>query len=63
MREIATALGIGAATVRRAIALLIKTGHVVVVRRGTGGTYRTRYRLVGVGVPREHDDDLLSLAG
>lgn len=62
LRDIGDAIGVGMNTASRAVKHWIRSGRVVVVRKGTGGSYRTRYRLVGVDSPGRHDD-AYSLAG
>lgn len=44
-RDLAAALPISPATARRAVARLIDTGAIELVARGTGGRYRSRFRI------------------
>ena len=48
IRDLAAALPISTATARRATARLIDAGQLELVSRGTGGRYRSRFRVLAV---------------
>lgn len=62
LRDIGNAIGVGMNTASRAVKYWMRRGHVVVLRRGTGGQYRTRYRIELIDAFPSADESLADLS-